>query len=126
MTTTTTTKTQTTINSFNLTAVENSINKTLEEIIGVNPNIKVNAEDPSKYEAILISSDDLIVDVIPRMFKSLHIVSWGSTINADGNLLVKLDYSYTHFDGGSNGFSVADIWLDVDGNVVDVRNCLEK
>jgi hypothetical protein len=123
---TTTTKTQTTINSFNLTAVENSINKTLKEIIGVNPNITVTAKEPSEYDVIEISSDDLIVNVIPRMFKSLHIVSWGSTVNNDGNLLVKFDYSYTHFDCGSNGFSVADIWLDVDGNVVDVRNCLEK
>jgi hypothetical protein len=63
--------------------------------------------------------------VVPRLFESLHLISWGSSINDNDELLIQVNYRYTHIGGGSNGFSVANLHFDVAGNLIDGDDLLD-
>jgi len=114
------------INQFNLKAVEKNINVVIKEIIGVDAGIVIGVEENSKHDVITLESKDVCQGVVPRLFESLHLVSWGSVINDNTELFIQINYRYTHIGGGSNGFSVADLYFDVAGNLVDGKDHLDK
>jgi len=117
-------KNKTGIENFNLKAIETNANLTIKEIIGIYADIVVGVEENDKCNVISLESNNVYGGISPRMFKSVQLVPWSSNINADNELFIKINYRYTHFDGGSNGFSVADLLFDLDGNVIKIVNHL--
>lgn len=110
------------IENFNLEALQKTANRAIKEIIGVDAGLVFAVKEDDKYDVVTFESNNLVEGVVPRMFKSLHLVSWGSFIDENNNLFIKINYRYSHFDGGSNGFGVADLIINVAGNIVEVRN----
>jgi len=108
------------LEAFDLKAVEKNANAFVKKVIGMDPKLKVSVNKSSN--ALDIESADLVKGVKPKMFKSLHLVPWTFNVQESGKLMLQLNYRYTHFDGGSNGFSVADMWFDESGKIVNSRN----
>jgi|JYMV01.1.fsa_nt_gi hypothetical protein len=113
------------INQFNLKEVEKNTNDAIKEIIGVHAGIKIAVKENDKYDVITFESKDVYKGVVPRLFESLHLISWGSSINDNDELLIQVNYRYTHIGGGSNGFSVANLHFDVAGNLIDGDDLLD-
>jgi len=114
------------IYQFDLKAVEKNVNLAIKEIIGVDAGIIIGVKENSKTDVITLESKDVYSGVLPRLFESLHLVTWGSSINDNGELFIQINYRYTHIGGGSNGFSVADLHFDVVGNLIDGEDHLDK
>jgi hypothetical protein len=114
------------IYNFNLKEVEKNTNDAIKEIIGVNAGITIDVKENSKHDVITLESKDVYQGVVPRLFESLHLVSWGSLINDNDELCIQINYRYTHIGAGSNGFSVADLYFDVAGNLIDGNDQLDK
>jgi hypothetical protein len=114
------------IYNFNLKEVEKNTNVAIKEIIGVKAGITIGVKENSNHDVITFESKDVYQGVVPRLFESLHLVSWGSSINDNDELRIQINYRYTHIGGGSNGFSVADLYFDVAGNLIDGNDHLDK
>jgi hypothetical protein len=84
-------------------------------------------------EVLIITSNELVNYMYPKMLKSLHLRNFGGgwTKNIVGQdevdaYWLPIHYSYKHFNGGGNGSDVAIFFITPDGKISDVRNELKE
>ena len=112
---------------FDVKAIEKSISSFMKKAIGNDPKISISYNKKTdKFEG---KSGDLSKGMKPKMFKSLVIQTEGSHVSTNPdvrNLRISVSYRYDHFDGGSNGFGIADMYFNEAGKMTEVNSKLGK
>ena len=102
--------------------------KYLEKFVSDVIKTKVKFKKFSKQSNFLVSSsDDLSSKMVPVIFDKLVVTLSADTrytTDAD-TIFVKIEYSWTHFKGGTNGTNIAVAEIDSDGKVESFRIDLE-
>lgn len=112
--------TKLTIDGFNLEVVQQNLNLVVMDVIGVDAGLVISLGASNSSDIIEVDSNDLSLELLPRMFKKIEVISWGSIINEKDELFVRLHFRYHNFDGGSNGCPLARICFNTNGEVTKV------
>jgi hypothetical protein len=71
------------------------------------------------HDRLFITSNNLVHYQYPKMFKELEVVNFGGEWNKDGtDYWLPIQYHYTHFSNGTNGSSIAVIYIDKTGKIL--------
>lgn len=108
--------------SFDDIAIKNAeenLEKLLSKLTGVQIDLQISKSPRGRFDKVglTIDSNNLATKMTPKMFKVLKISDFGGNITDDGYYWVPLHYEYQHIDGGSNGTSIADVFLSSDGSI---------
>jgi len=108
--------------SFDDAAVKNAeekLEQLLTSLVKVPVDLQISKSPRGRFDKVglTVDSNNLATKMTPRMFKTLKISDFGGNITDDGYYWLPLHYEYQHIDGGSNGTSIADVFLSSDGSI---------
>ena len=108
------------------TELENEISEKLMEITGLNHiEIKISIEDNSRFNRLIVESNDLENYMYPKMFKKLNLCNFGGGCSNDVYWL-PIRFNYEHWSLGRNGCECATFWISEDGNLIEVKNEMKE
>lgn len=111
-----------TVGQFNLNKMTDEIEKHISKLIGV----KVEVICQIKGDMITLTSKDLASNMKPKMFKELKLHNFGGNVLRDEPFYwMPVHFNYSHFDGGSNGCKITDLFFNQDGTIHVARDSIK-
>jgi len=85
--------------------------------VNVEVNMSIVNHGSGKLKSLKLVSNNLALEMLPKMFKTLHVECFNGGFSDDGYYWMLLNYKYKHFDDGSNSSSIATVFLNQDGSI---------
>jgi len=107
--------------------LQKNLNMVVGSLIGMPVMILVEVGMNRNDKRIELTSDNLASRMSPRMFEELRVRAFGGGTSDEGRAYwIPVKYTYEHFNGGSNGSGIADIYIKPDGSIREFRSNLER
>jgi hypothetical protein len=107
--------------NFNIKDTEVELTKLVEKLIGVKPKLSIAvATDRRGNKILTLTSDNLAVEMKPRMFRKLTVENFGGGYYGRGEYWMPVNYAY-EMARGSNGTTIAEVWFDANGKIKNHR-----
>lgn len=108
--------------SFDETALktaEQEIEQLLLKLIKTKVDIEISKSPRGRFKkmGLTIDSNNLAPKMSLKMFDTLKVSDFGGNLTDDGYYWLPLHYEYKHIGGGSNGTTIADLFLAKDGTI---------
>jgi len=109
------------IEKLDLKKLSKLLSDKISSIIDMKVNIKLELKQSRGRYKIDMISNNFADKMKPKMFKKLFVEDFGGNATKDGYYWLPVHYLYYNFSGGSNGCSIADIYIDKDGKIYKIN-----